>query len=307
MLAKTSSNLFMCMGVMCRNRTVHNVFGPKVCALQPDDQVPVDSAVTHECRRGSATDIRHHFVFLVFILFFHSLASGQIDDMQAIRGFAIDRHEVSIGQFARFAQSTGAITMAEKVGGGGTYEGGWVQRKSWNWRTPFGLPASPNEPAVHISFHEAKAYCEWVGKRLPTDAEWMEAAYTERRAQPQKGFIAGRIYDYPTGESPLGANCLGDCGVVPTIADYASPAITSRGRGHAPVGTTRVGVNGLWDMGGNVWEWTESGAQGVETERPTRGGSWWYGAGQMHRSHVQTKPADTAVVYIGFRCSKSLP
>ena len=63
-------------------------------------------------------------------------------------------------------------------------------------------------------------------------------------------------------------------------------------------------VNGEAIIGANAWEWTDGG---TDSARPTRGGSWWYGAAQMHRDHVQTKPADTAVVYIGFRCAKSLP
>ena len=157
---------------------------------------------------------------------------------------------------------------------------------------------------MHLTYAEARAYCQWAGKRLPTDTEWMEAAYTERRARPPAGFTAGQTYPYPTGSSPQGANCLGDCGAAPTLPAYAGPAITSRGRGHVPTGSTKAGVNGLFDMGGNVWEWTDGGTAAA---RPTRGGSWWYGAAQMHRDHLQTKPADTAVVYIGFRCAKSLP
>lgn len=250
--------------------------------------------------------MRPSLVALSFVSFCHSLAWAQADDMQPVRGFAIDRHEVSIGDFARYTQATGIVTAAEQRGGGETYEGGWVQRKGWTWRAPFGLPASAKEPAVHINFHEAKAYCVWAGKRLPTDAEWMEAAYTERRAHPPAGFVKGKTYPYPTGESPQGANCLGDCGEVQTLVGYASPAVTSRGRGHVPTGTTRAGVNGLWDMGGNAWEWTDNSAQGDDTERPTRGGSWWYGSAQMHRDHLQSKPANTSVVYIGFRCAKSL-
>ncbi|MBS7807303.1 formylglycine-generating enzyme family protein [Variovorax sp. PCZ-1] len=231
------------------------------------------------------------------------LALAQAEDMQPIRGFAIDKTEVSIEQFARYSQATGFVTAAEKAGGGSTYEGGWVQRKGWTWRMPFGLPTSSKEPAVHITFSEAKAYCQWAGKRLPTDAEWMEAAYTERRASPPAGFATGQTYPYPTGSSPQGANCIGDCGSVQTPAAYANPAMTSRGRGHALTGSTRAGVNGLHEMGGNAWEWTEGGS---ESARPTRGGSWWYGASQMHRDHLQTKPSDTAVVYIGFRCARSL-
>lgn len=230
-------------------------------------------------------------------------AQAQTADMQPIRGFAIDKTEVSIEQFARFAQATGFVSAAEKAGGGSTYEGGWVQRKGWTWRTPFGLPASGQEPAVHITFNEAKAYCQWAGKRLPTDAEWMEAAYTERRTSPPTGFATGQTYPYPTGNIPQGANCLGDCGNVNAPAAYAAPAISSRGKGHALVASTRAGVNGLHEMGANAWEWTDAGS---DAARPTRGGSWWYGAAQMHRDHLQTKPADTAVVYIGFRCARSL-
>lgn len=230
------------------------------------------------------------------------------DDMQALRGFAIDRREVSIAQFARYVQATGTVTAAERAGGGSTYEGGWVQRKGWTWRTPYGLPADDREPAVHITFHEARAYCQWAQKRLPTDAEWMEAAYTEQRSTPPAGWVKDTRYPYPTGSRPDGANCLGDCGAVTPVAAYANGAVTSRGRGHVPTGSTRPGVNGLWDMGGNVWEWTDDGKPATsDADRPTRGGSWWYGSAQMHRDHLQTKPASTAVVYIGFRCARSLP
>ena len=120
--------------------------------------------------------MRHAFIPLLVWLTLAPWAQAQIDDMQPIRGFAIDRKEVSIAQFARFAQATGTVTAAEKAGGGSTYEGGWVQRKGWTWRTPFGLQASDNEPAVHITFAEARAYCQWAGQRLPTDAESARAA-----------------------------------------------------------------------------------------------------------------------------------
>ncbi len=247
--------------------------------------------------------MKRFFTFIFCFLTLGGMTVAQAEDMQPIRSFAIEKTEVSIEQFARFAQATGFVSSAEKAGGGSTYEGGWVQRKGWTWRTPFGLPANGKEPAVHITYPEAKAYCQWAGKRLPTDAEWLEAAHTERRANPPAGFTAGQSYPYPTGNSPVGANCLADCGATNTPAAYAAPAITSRGKGHALTGSTRAGVNGLWDMGGNAWEWTEGG---TDAARPTRGGSWWYGAAQMHRDHLQSKSADTAVVYIGFRCAKGL-
>lgn len=220
------------------------------------------------------------------------------NDMQTIKGFAIDRTEVPVGAFKKFADATGLVTAAEKAGGGSTFEGGWQQRQGWTWRAPFGKPASATEPAVHVTYAEAAAYCQWAGKRLPKDAEWGLAAYTELRTRPPAGLTAGRTYAYPTGDSPQGANCT-DCGNVKTVAN----AVTSRGRGHAEVGTTQQGVNGLYDMGGNAWEWVDSGPA---NDKRTRGGSWWYGAASMQDAHVQSKSADTAVIYIGFRCAKSL-
>ncbi|WP_197026557.1 formylglycine-generating enzyme family protein [Hylemonella gracilis] len=216
--------------------------------------------------------------------------------MQRIGQFEIDRTEVSIGQFAAYVAATGAVTEAERQGGQ-TYESGWQRRAGWHWRAPFGTPGGPREPAVHLTHPEAAAYCRWAGKRLPTDREWGEAAYTEHRVSPPQPWIAGRSYRYPTGDHPSGANCLEGCGQVATVAR----AVTSRGRGHAEVGRSAAGVNGLYDMGGNVWEWVDSGAG---SEQRTRGGSWWYGPEAMRDDHVQTKPATMSAVYIGFRCAR---
>jgi formylglycine-generating enzyme len=227
-----------------------------------------------------------------------SVLPGQAQDTQPVGRFEIDRTEVTVGQFRRFVQATGTVTAAERAGGGSTYEGGWQQRKGWTWQAPYGTPAADAEPAVHVTWREADAFCRWAGKRLPTDEEWGEAAYVERRERPPAPLVTGRRYPFPTGESPAGANCLGDCGEVRTVPH----AVTSRGRGHAEAGTTRAGVNGLFDMGGNVWEWVDSGPGPLKR---TRGGSWWYGAAQMRDEHIESKAFDTAVVYIGFRCARS--
>jgi formylglycine-generating enzyme required for sulfatase activity len=226
-------------------------------------------------------------------------------DWVAVGPFAIARTETTVGQFRRFVQATGRLTQAERQGGGQVYEAGWVRKPGWTWATPFGggSAAADDEPAVHIGFHEAQAFCRWAGGRLPSDSEWVSAAYNEQRPTPPPPFVRGRAYPYPTGDTPGGAQCLGDCG--PDAAERAlrHGAKLWRGGGHARAGSTPAGVNGLHEMGGNVWEWVDDppGASG-NTERRTRGGSWWYGAAQMRADHLQAKPADTAVVYIGWRC-----
>lgn len=220
-------------------------------------------------------------------------------DMVPIDTFAIDRTEVTVGAFREFVAATGLTTTAEQAGGGEVYGFGWTQKPGWIWSHPFGDPAADDEPVVHVTFQEAAAYCAFRGQRLPTNDEWQRAAYTEFRTDPPEPFQHGRTYPYPTGESPMGANCLEDCGPTPAL-DHRTKLL--RGVGHAPVGRTVAGVNGLFDMGANVWEWVDGG---TPSARGTRGGSWWYGQARMHRNDRATKPESTAVVYIGFRCAQS--
>jgi formylglycine-generating enzyme required for sulfatase activity len=224
-------------------------------------------------------------------------------DWQPVGGFEIARTETTVGQFRRFAQATGLASRAERAGGGEVYEAGWTKKPGWSWRAPFGRPAQDGEPAVHLAFDEAQAFCRWAGGRLPNDAEWTAAAYLEQRSAPPAPFERGRRYPYPTGDLPDGAQCLGDCGDAVDRRAVAHGARLWRGTGHALAGATPAGVNGLHDMGGNAWEWVdEPRAAAPDAERLTRGGSWWYGAAPMREDHRQSKPPTTAVVYIGFRC-----
>jgi formylglycine-generating enzyme required for sulfatase activity len=71
-------------------------------------------------------------------------------------------------------------------------------------------------------------------------------------------------------------------------------------RAHVAVGTTKRGVNGLYDMGANVWEWM---ADRRGDEALTAGGSWWYGPAQARADGAQWKAASFYAVYIGFRCA----
>ncbi|KRP96645.1 hypothetical protein AOQ72_18415 [Bradyrhizobium yuanmingense] len=197
--------------------------------------------------------------------------------------FAIDRTEVTIGQFRNFAAGKALKTAAEQAGGGYEFADGWIRRRGWTWATPFGEPGSDDEPAVHVSWNEARDYCLAVGGRLPTLEEWERAAYSETRANPTDDFVNGRTYPYPVGDKPDGMNT----------------SDRDRWPRHAAVGTTKRGVNGLYDMGGNVWEWL---ADRRGDEALTAGGSWWYGADKTKASAVQWKSADFHAVYIGLRC-----
>ena len=215
----------------------------------------------------------------------------------------IDRVEVTIGAFAEYVDATGTFTDAESAGGM-VFEAGWVAKPGWNWRTPYGVEGAMDEPAVHITYDEASAYCQWRGSRLPTRNEWVRYAYTEARAAPPAPFVTGKTYPYPTGDTPHGANCLGDCGnAIGKPADRTDYAkVLMRGYGHARVGSTKPGVNGLFDMGANVWEWATSGDG---QHQATMGGSWWYGQSQMKADYGATKPRNMSAVYIGFRCLKA--
>jgi sulfatase modifying factor 1 len=207
-----------------------------------------------------------------------------------------DAHEVTVGSLRRYAQATGFVSRAEKEGGGFIYEAGWTKKPGWTWRSPFGQPAANNEPAVHLTFDEAQGVCRFFNKRLPMDKEWVDAAYLEQRASPEPGFSRGKRYNYPGGESVAGSHCLEGCGSYKGLAPQGS---LWRGNGHVAVMITVPGVNGLWDMGGNVWEWVDTGKG---SERVTRSASWWYGPERQRESDLATKPVDTRVAYIGFRC-----
>jgi formylglycine-generating enzyme len=229
-------------------------------------------------------------------------ADATSHEMQRIESpqatFFIDRHEVTIGQFRAFATATKLTTKAERDGGGAQFTSGWQRMPGWVWHAPYGQPGREDEPAVHVIWEEADAYCRWAGYRLPTDAEWVRAAYTETRAAPPAPFKAGITYPYPTGDSPDPANQTASPLTFP--GPSIKPAGLQQGRGHLPARTTPPGVNGLWDMGANVWEWVDHEEGG---QKRTRGGSWWYGPQQMRADALYSKPRDFPAVYIGFRCA----
>ena len=199
-------------------------------------------------------------------------------DRVTIGAFSIDRTEITIGAFRAFLNDR--PTKAEREGGGFEYDAGWTRRAGWSWAKPYGKAGRDTEPAVHVTWQEASDYCKNVGGRLPRFAEWKTAAYTESRAAPTDGYVRGQTYIYPVGNEPQGMN-------------------NSRKR-HVLVGTTKRGVNGLYEMGANVWEWLADRRGG---DALTAGGSWWYGPHMTRAQSAQWKPAEFYAVYIGFRCA----
>lgn len=183
---------------------------------------------------------RWRFAVLTFAAMIPTGAHSQENGRVSIAGFAIDETEVTIAQFQAYTDAKGIRTLAEAAGGGFERGAGWEQRPGWTFKQPYGeQPNSQNEPAVHISWDEARGYCEWRGGRLPTAAEWRLAAFTENRPQPPNEYRRGQVYPYPVGEASDGMNLRSDDGWPQ----------------HAPAGSTKRGVNGLFDMGGNIWEW----------------------------------------------------
>ncbi|MBI4725791.1 formylglycine-generating enzyme family protein [candidate division TA06 bacterium] len=172
------------------------------------------------------------------------MGSNDYDDEKPIHTVYLDKYyigkyEVTVGQFRKFVNATGYKTDAEKSGGAYVYTGGsWQQKADANWKNPY-FSQNDNSPVVCVSWNDAKAYCDWAGLRLPTEAEWEKAARgTDGRS-------------YPWGNGWDGNKC--NHGKVSSPYTDASDGYEYT----SPVGSFSSGVSpyGAYDMAGNVWEW----------------------------------------------------
>ncbi|MBI3609086.1 MAG: formylglycine-generating enzyme family protein [Nitrospirae bacterium] len=199
--------------------------------------------------------------------------------------FFIDRYEVTNGAYLRFVEATGFSILP-------------------HWRTGRPDPDQERKPVIFVNWQEADAYCRWLGKRLPTEAEW------EKAARGPYGWI------YPWGY----------------FFDYRRANVGGLQSGPSPVGSFPRGRTpyGADDMIGNVWEWTADwyhnypGAMYTspdfgEKYRVARGNSW-AGLGHFPKKALdEIKAVEARAAYrlyfpphialedVGFRCAKDLP
>lgn len=243
--------------------------------------------------------------------------SGRSDDEGPLREvsigpFALGKYEVTRGEYRKFVEATGYRTDAERnvaVHGQGDAEGcfthsggatfGWAAGTDWR---DAGMAQDDRHPVACVSWNDAQAYVEWLRRetgqayRLPSESEF---EYANR---------AGTVTPWPWGTDPDGG-----CG----HANYADADLKSRfdnfvtascSDGHvftAPAGSYPANGFGLYDMAGNVVEWTQdcwnAGYEGAPDDgkawesgdcalRVMRGGSWGFGS-QALRAAARFKPA----------------
>jgi formylglycine-generating enzyme required for sulfatase activity len=241
---------------------------------------------------------------------------GKEPDTIYVRSFLIDRTAVSVRQFRNFVKESKYKTDAEKFKwsfvlkrhlsstvleeSDGPEGLGHAQETPWwiavlgaYWRRPEGSDSSiknrNDEPVTHISWNDAKAYCEFYGRRLPTEMEWEAAA---------RGGLEDALL--PWGDELNERMCNGWQGAFPDVNSNLDGF-----DGVSPVNAFEPNGFGLYNMVGNVWEWTDGGKKDA---RPMRGGSFvdTLSGEYNHALRVSTRMTntpDSSASNTGFHCA----
>jgi formylglycine-generating enzyme len=243
-----------------------------------------------------------------------------------LKPFRLGATAVTNDEFAAFVANTGYVTEAERFGWsyvfyahlqGVELTAGVVGTEWWRrvdgayWKAPLG-PTSNLEgkaafPVVHISWHDASAFAQWAGGRLPTEAEWEHAA---------RGGLSGAIY--PWGDRHPDDDAFQPC----NIWQGRFPDIDTGADGYAGLAPARSFAPngyGLYNMSGNCWEWTaenfrvrslKSSARTVNERareanaKLLKGGSNLCHQSYCHRYRVAARTSntpDTSTSHIGMR------
>ncbi|WP_436899236.1 SUMF1/EgtB/PvdO family nonheme iron enzyme [Acinetobacter gyllenbergii] len=180
-----------------------------------------------------------------------------------VAGFWIDQTEVTVAQFSSFIKATGYITDAEKQKQAAVFSPDtnnpkqwWQLKADYTWKTPNGVqgqPPLPSEPVRYVTQNDAEHYAVWLGRDLPTEQEWEYAAK------------AGSKTDTPLHQAPQDAHqhpqanyWQGEFPFNNTAEDHFQSV--------APVGCYPANAFKLFDMIGNVWEWTSSVYHGAHDQ-----------------------------------------
>jgi sulfatase modifying factor 1 len=211
-------------------------------------------------------------------------------------GFLMDATEVTVADFAAFINETSYVTEADDFGWSGVFSKdslGWLPVDGANWQYPLGpdsLAAQPNHPVTQISYRDVEAYADWADKRVPSEEEWIWAA---SQSGKEANFPWGKDM-VPNGKYP-GNWWQGPFPYEDSVLD-GYPGV-------APVKSYLPAPNGLYDISGNVWEWTSS-TRSRTAEYIIKGGSFLCSTSYCTGFNLNTDqftPSDSGLNHLGMR------